>query len=287
MYLFYLAFKQSCHRILGQPSYYQQHLAGKGIFMFDTAKKLTPVDHIVPAVEDLQRCQIQLEMLLQHEHFSILRFKQVSMSDCEQSQEEVQPATPSSTTATVAQSQPSYSSSTHKTWKQSSPSQHVVMYAPVPSKPTSAIREPSPNPSQGTSKQSPPPYGPLAAATKITQCLQQHFEDADTHLKVAMYHLSKNEPKEVSKTLEKIRIMNKVKHHQLQFHLNTLKTSSGGLEQKVASLQKREKYLLNTQATMQQKMESFTSIFDDDMDEPACKKRLFEDTDDKEAGDKQ
>ena len=252
MYLFYLAFKQSCHRILGQPSYYQQHLAGKGIFMFDTAKKLTPVDHIVPAVEDLQRCQIQLEMLPQHEHFSILRFKQVNMSDCEQSQEEVQPATPSSTTAT-----------------------------------TSAIREPSPSPSQGTSKQSPPPYGPLAAATKITQCLQQHFEDADTHLKVAMYHLSKNEPKEVSKTLEKIRIMNKVKHHQLQFHLNTLKTSSGGLEQKVASLQKREKYLLNTQATMQQKMESFTSIFDDDMDEPACKKRLFEDTDDKEAGDKQ
>jgi hypothetical protein len=209
------------------------------------------------------------------------------MSDCEQSQEEVRPATPSSSIATMAQSLPSFSSSSHKTWKQSSLSQHVVMYAPVPSKPTSAISEPSPSPSQGTSKQSPPPSGPLAAATKITQCLQQHFEDADTHLKVAMYHLSKNEPKEVSKTLEKIRNMNKVKHHQLQFHLNTLKTSSGGLQQKVASLQKREKYLLNTQATMQQKMESFTSIFDDDMDEPACKKRLFEDTDDKEAGDKQ
>jgi hypothetical protein len=48
----------------------------------------------------------------------------------------------------------------------------------MPSKLTSAISEHLPSPSQGT-------------------------QDADTHLKVAMYYLSKHDPKEITKTLEK------------------------------------------------------------------------------------
>jgi len=54
---------------------------------------------------------------------------------------------------------------------------------------------------------------------------------------------------------------------------------SAGLQQKVNDLQNREKFLLQSSAKMQQKLENFDLAFNEDMKLPEpkkCKKKLFE-----------
>jgi len=110
-----------------------------------------------------------------------------------------------------------------------------------------------------------------SAKTLMTH-MDQHFEDNSTHLKAAIYHLHKNEPREVAQILEKILRLNKAKQQQIAFHFHSLTMRSAGLQQKVNDLQNREKFLLQSSAKMQQKLENFDLAFDEDMTPPEPKK---------------
>ena len=66
--------------------------------------------------------------------------------------------------------------------------------------------------------------------------MDQHFEETSTHLKAAIYHLHKKEPREVAQILEKILRLNKAKQQQIAFQFYNLTMKSAGLQQKVIDL---------------------------------------------------
>jgi hypothetical protein len=118
----------------------------------------------------------------------------------------------------------------------------------------------------------------LDTAKKFSTEMDQHFEENSTNLKAAMYHLNKNEPREVAHILEKVLRLNKSKQQQIAYQFQTLTMKSAAMQQKVNALQSREKFLLQSTAKMQQKFEHFDlAFFDEDMElpEPKNAKRIF------------
>ena len=111
-----------------------------------------------------------------------------------------------STLTTVVQSTPTRSPSVKTPIGIMEPSTHrAVMYIPV-----SVTSQSSPT-SSGTTQLTPPPPVPVKAANRMNQTLQLNFQETDTQLKFALYHLSKQEPEKGAKILEKIRKQNKQK----------------------------------------------------------------------------
>jgi hypothetical protein len=135
--------------------------------------------------------------------------------------------------------------------------QHVVMYSPVP------IPPPLPVECSDT----------MDALNKMSTCLNEHFQLFENQIKISLYHLSKNEGREAIEYLEKLKKKNKCGQQQVEFHFQRLKKSASALTRKVGSLQ-------NIEAHLRQKMETFSSIFGDEMEvaeaeeESTCKELM-------------
>ena len=126
----------------------------------------------------------------------------------------------------------------------------------------------------GSSK-TPRQPGPLDPVKKLNECIDNHFEENNTQVKAAIYHLSKNESQEGRRILERVLRLNKTKQQQMAFHIKNLTMRSAALEQSVHGLQRWEAYLLSSQAKLQEKVDTFCLNFEDDIEEPEekrCKK---------------
>ena len=100
------------------------------------------------------------------------------------------------------------------------------------------------------------------------ECIASTVEDLDTKMTSCLYYISKDENKQATESLERIRRLFKSSHGKYSFLINEISLDLSALKQKNDGLQKREKYLSEKNAELQRKIEYYKTFitFDDEFE---------------------